>query len=88
MQLYSSDVLAAMAGNDLRLMVEHAAPRGQRKNELITLRSADGRHLELKALMFSGMYYTSNLPIPRSFLEDYQRALLVLVAGQKIRLTG
>jgi hypothetical protein len=77
MQLYSSDILAVMAENDLRLVVEYATPRGRLKNEVITLRAADGRSIELSAPVFSGVYYCSNLLIPRSFLEEYQHGCLV-----------
>jgi hypothetical protein len=79
MQLYSSDVLAVMAENDLRLVVEHAAPRGRLKKEVVTLRAADGKSIELTAPVFSGVYYSSNLPIPHSFLDDYRRAWLVRI---------
>jgi hypothetical protein len=83
MQLYSSDVLAEMAKNNLRLVVEHAAPRGRLKNEVVTLRAADGSHIELKAPTFSGAYYSSNLPIPRVFLDDYRRAHLVQIEREE-----
>jgi hypothetical protein len=79
MPLYSSDVPAAMAGFNLRLLVEHAAPRGQRKSETITLRAADGKRLTLHPPMTSGVCYSSNLPIPRGFLDGYLRAGLVIV---------
>lgn len=87
MQLYSSDVLAEMAKNDLRLVVEYAAPRGRLKNEVITLRAADGSHIELKAATFSGVYYSSNLLIPHAFLDDYRREYLVQVEREESELT-
>ena len=83
MPLYSSDVLAEMAKNDLQLVVEYGAPRGRLKNEVITLRAEDGSHIELKASTFSGCSYSSNLVIPHAFLDDYRREGLVRVETRR-----
>ncbi len=83
MKLHCSDVLKEMAQHDLRLVVEHALPHRKLKHDVITLRAADGKHVKLKSPRFAGSYWSSDIMIPRPFLDNYLRSGLVFEEDRK-----